>query len=249
VSPEQARGEPIDARTVDETLDRVIDAAPKPVEKVRTETPLALAQIVRKAMAQQPGERYQKASEMRNALAEFVDGSRPASVDPAAQSVPATPAAPPARGPMLFGVALIALLGVGGVALFMNHQAQAPTTPRVPAAPQAVPAMPAPPPAPEATAPAPPTVEAEPPKAEAKSAPRRKSEAAPPTGDGTVVVAVTPWGEVVVDGRVQGVSPPLTQVTLPPGTHTIEIRNGSSPPFVAQVEVKPGEKIQVQHRF
>jgi serine/threonine-protein kinase len=70
-----------------------------------------------------------------------------------------------------------------------------------------------------------------------------------PSGDGTVQIAVAPWGEVLVDGAVQGVSPPLTQVTLAPGSHTIEIRNGSSPPFVARVELKAGEKVQLQHRF
>ena len=64
-----------------------------------------------------------------------------------------------------------------------------------------------------------------------------------------MTVAVAPWGEVVVDGSVQGVSPPLTQITLPPGLHTIEIRNGSFEPFVARVELKPGEKLHLQHRF
>jgi hypothetical protein len=53
----------------------------------------------------------------------------------------------------------------------------------------------------------------------------------------------------VVDGTVQGVSPPLTQVALPPGPHTIEIRNGSFEPFIARVELKPGEKVHLQHRF
>jgi hypothetical protein len=36
---------------------------------------------------------------------------------------------------------------------------------------------------------------------------------------------------------------------LPPGAHTIEIRNGSSAPFVTHLDVKPGEKVQLQHRF
>jgi serine/threonine-protein kinase len=64
-----------------------------------------------------------------------------------------------------------------------------------------------------------------------------------------VSLAVTPWGEVVVNGTARGVSPPLTQVALPPGVHTIEVRNGAAPPFVARVEVRPGETISLQHRF
>ena len=85
-------------------------------------------------------------------------------------------------------------------------------------------------------------------KADGKAAARKRADPVPPD-DGTVTVAVAPWGEVVVNGTVQGVSPPLTQITLPPGLHTIEIRNGSFEPFVAQVQLKPGEKLHLQHRF
>ena len=66
---------------------------------------------------------------------------------------------------------------------------------------------------------------------------------------GTVMLAVSPWGEVSVDGASRGVSPPLTQLSLPPGVHTIEIRNGAAAPFVARVEVRSGETLGLQHRF
>ncbi len=89
--------------------------------------------------------------------------------------------------------------------------------------------------------------------AEAKAATRRKVEPPPapvaPPRDGTVTLAVSPWGEISVDGSSRGVSPPLTQLTLPPGVHTIEIRNGSAAPFIARVEVKSGETLGLQHRF
>jgi len=89
--------------------------------------------------------------------------------------------------------------------------------------------------------------------AQAKAAVRRKSEPPPapvvPPRDGTVTLAVAPWGEISVDGTARGVSPPLTQLSLPPGVHTIEIRNGSATPFIARVEVRSGETLGLQHRF
>ena len=70
-----------DGRTVDETLDQVLAANPKPVDRIRPETPPALVEIVRRAMAKEPAARYQKAAELRNALADFVDGSRAPAAD------------------------------------------------------------------------------------------------------------------------------------------------------------------------
>jgi serine/threonine-protein kinase len=70
-----------------------------------------------------------------------------------------------------------------------------------------------------------------------------------PPRDGSVNLAITPWGEVLVDGAVRGVSPPLTHLALAPGTHTIEVRNSGATPFIARVEVRPGETVTLQHRF
>ncbi|MGE5639599.1 MAG: adenylate/guanylate cyclase domain-containing protein, partial [Clostridia bacterium] len=71
--------------------------------------------------------------------------------------------------------------------------------------------------------------------------------ASPATG--RVVLAVAPWGEVLVDGQSRGVSPPVQMVELPAGPHSIELRNGEFPPFQQKIVVKPGEPVRVQHRF
>jgi len=60
---------------------------------------------------------------------------------------------------------------------------------------------------------------------------------------------VAPWGDVLVDGRNRGRAPPLLVLEVPAGSHKIEIRNATSPAHVAQVEVKPGETVRIQHRF
>ncbi|MDH4114691.1 MAG: serine/threonine protein kinase [Burkholderiaceae bacterium] len=276
MSPEQAKGESLDARsdifslgsilyellagrrafdgrTIDETLDQVLTAAPKPVEKIRPDTPPPLAQVVRKAMSRDPAERYQKASELRNALAEFVDGSRPSSVDASVPAPPEGAVAPAAqsRRTMSVLIGLLTLVGAAGIGVaLLNREPPAPPPQQVVVPTPVIPPMTPPPPATQPTGPM--TAGAETAKAESKAAQRKRAEvavAAPPPTDGTIVIAVAPWGEVVVDGAVQGVSPPLTQLKLPAGMHSIEIRNGSSPPFSARVELRAGEKLQIQHRF
>ena len=66
---------------------------------------------------------------------------------------------------------------------------------------------------------------------------------------GTVRLRIDPWGEVFVNGRTVGVSPPLKQVKLAPGTYKIEVRNGTLPSFVTNIEIKAKEEIGVRHKF
>ena len=73
--------------------------------------------------------------------------------------------------------------------------------------------------------------------------------AAASTGDATLRLSVLPWGEVFVNGRAVGYSPPLTRLRLPAGRHRIEIRNLDFTPFVADVQLKSGGVQSLRHRF
>lgn len=65
----------------------------------------------------------------------------------------------------------------------------------------------------------------------------------------TISFAISPWGEVHIDGRKHGISPPLRNVELPPGRHRIEIRNANFPPHVEVVDAKSGSRIRIRHKF
>ena len=138
--------------------------------------------------------------------------------------------------------------------------AQAPAPPpavKNVAPPQAEKAAPAPKeaaPAPKGEAKAPQEKAAPPaPKQKAREkAPRRTETAQAPASSalpGVVALAIAPWGEIIVDGKSLGVSPPLQELRLAPGRHRIEVRNTSFTPHVQIVEVKSGERIRIRHRF
>jgi hypothetical protein len=80
--------------------------------------------------------------------------------------------------------------------------------------------------------------------------PERANDKPAPQGELVrVELAVLPWGEIVVDGKSRGVSPPLRTLDIPVGSHTIEIRNSTFPSHVEKVNVKAGEAIRIRHRF
>jgi hypothetical protein len=65
----------------------------------------------------------------------------------------------------------------------------------------------------------------------------------------TASFAISPWGEVHIDGKMRGISPPLRNVDLAPGRHRIEIRNADFPPHVEIVDAKSGSRIRIRHKF
>ncbi len=66
---------------------------------------------------------------------------------------------------------------------------------------------------------------------------------------GAISYSVQPWGDVYVNGRSVGASPPLKQSKLAPGTYRVEIKNTTFPSYVTTVEVTSKETVSVKHRF
>jgi hypothetical protein len=91
------------------------------------------------------------------------------------------------------------------------------------------------------------TATAGPPRGEEiEEAPAAVAEIAAPA---TASFAISPWGEVHIDGKMRGISPPLRNVDLTPGRHRIEIRNADFPPHVEIVDAKSGSRIRIRHKF
>jgi hypothetical protein len=64
-----------------------------------------------------------------------------------------------------------------------------------------------------------------------------------------LVLDVRPSAEVYVDGELKGPAPPLARLSVPPGPHSIELRNGRLRPLTMQVHLQPGEEMALKHVF
>ena len=85
--------------------------------------------------------------------------------------------------------------------------------------------------------------------ASANSETSPSEEAPAASAEGRIKLAIAPWGEVYVDGRKAGVSPPLTELRLSAGTHRIEIRNSDFKPYRKRVELAGGRSVRIKHKF
>ena len=75
------------------------------------------------------------------------------------------------------------------------------------------------------------------------------AEAPQPVGTAKLVLAVSPRGELYIDGEHHGTTPPVTTLDLEPGMHRIEIRSGSRKPDLTYVTVKAGDERRIRHDF
>lgn len=92
-----------------------------------------------------------------------------------------------------------------------------------------------------ATTAAPTTASETPPDA----APKAPPKAAPVA----VRVAVRPWGEVLINGRSRGVSPPLRELSLTPGRYQVTVRNASAGEHRMTLTVAAGKPASISHEF
>lgn len=61
--------------------------------------------------------------------------------------------------------------------------------------------------------------------------------------------AVTPWGEIYIDGTKAGVSPPLKELKVSAGKHRIEIRNLNFAPYSETIDMKPESTKKIKFMF
>ncbi len=105
-----------------------------------------------------------------------------------------------------------------------------------------------PPPAPKAAA-APAKPEAKPAPAPEPRHETAKAEAKPALPPATLVFAVQPWGEIYVNGRARGVTPPVKTLKLDPGKYRIEVRNTTFKPYIENLELKARDEVTVRYKF
>ena len=97
----------------------------------------------------------------------------------------------------------------------------------------------------------------EPPKADAAKADAAKATAAaaaaaepkPGLPPATLVFAVSPWGEIFVNGKSRGVTPPMKSLKLDPGKYKIEVRNTTFPVYAENFDLKARDEVTVRHKF
>ena len=75
------------------------------------------------------------------------------------------------------------------------------------------------------------------------------ASARPAPSSGKIQFSIKPWGEILIDGKSRGVSPPVKELAIPEGRHRIEIRNSTFPGYASDVEIKAGSNIAITHTF
>ena len=271
MAPEQVRREQVDARvdvyalgvllyellagkrafsgdSLEAIADAVLRSEVPPVHQLNVAVPPSLSDIVTRAMHRDPAQRIRSARRLAQELRAWLvtqDDARRAATAPA--EVPAREARMRRSLSWLAGAGWAMALG-GVLWAWLGQRPDVPladvASPAAAASPAG--ALPASLPS-AASAPAAAVVAGA--ASEEIEAASDEAQDAPATGAGEVSLAVSPWGEIWVNGSFRGVTPPLTQLSLPAGQHELVVRNGESPDHRVTLTVRAGETLRVQHRF
>jgi hypothetical protein len=103
----------------------------------------------------------------------------------------------------------------------------------------------------EAAKPAGPQVhaKAEPSKVEPGKGAAPATPAAPAVPPATLIFAIQPWGEVFVNGKASGVSPPVKSIKLAPGKYKIEVRNTTFTAYTESIDLKARDEVTIRYKF
>ncbi|WP_231879099.1 serine/threonine protein kinase [Collimonas arenae] len=77
----------------------------------------------------------------------------------------------------------------------------------------------------------------------------KAAEAKAPDPTGIVTLTIKPWGNVLVDGSMKGVSPPLKKLVLPEGKHQIKLVNPSFPDHAIDINVTKKKSSNIDFDF
>lgn len=257
-----------DGDTLDAIRHAVLEAPVAPAHTVNPKVDAALSGIVARAMARSPGDRYRSARQLSRALRTWISEETNGLGHKVAKHS--------RMGYVWAAGATVALVLSAAAWLMIPRDvalsAQAVAAPAEPATAQAALAAAPPPvalaPAPAVALPAPPTASLKPvttaapapvPRpARAKERVARETPPAPAVTApvaaaapvmGSVQIAVSPWGQVEVDGKPAGTTPPLSRLTLPVGTHQIVVRNDDFPAYSTSITVTEEKPVTLRHRF
>lgn len=225
---------------------RILNDMPTAPGTLKPELPEAFNYIVSKALAKHPDDRYKNASEMAEDLRHYKtlqvpedfyahSEDRPRTLERRSKprqvldqtmvlasgtmSRPVTAKMPRWKYPVLIAAGAVLLLAIG---FLVTNRTSSPVPGKITTSDSAL------------TLPATPLPE---------------PQQALPREEATLALAVTPWGELFVDGKSMGVSPPLNELKLPVGKHTIEVRNGDFAPYSETIELTAGTAHKIKHKF
>jgi len=247
---------------------QVLNEIPASPANVNPTIPVAFDYIVSRAMAKAPGNRYQSAREMANDLKNFKNLTATVPLNSASSSGKGTAASIGSDGDATVILNanqipaasswsswkkragfIAAAIFVAATVLFITSSRESAVTAvdnKKPVTPQTTLATAVKPPPPEATGSKVP--DGQPNITAPAKVPDGQPSIAVPT-QASLGFAVLPWGEIFIDGKSHGASPPIREIRLSPGKHQIEIKNTDFPPHRQTVELEAGASKTIRHKF